>query len=188
MSTLTEFLLARIAEDEAVAVRATASPWVEGVRRKGEPGRWRGIDCYSVLADRTQFFIEEFETVADTEVAQDAAHIARHDPARVLAECEAKRAIIAFHESWPTLVQTPAKFERDDVNLDNYTYRMSQEIAWLTTREYVARFGIDPPTAPILAALALPYADHPDYQPEWNQSVENAKSQVHPATSSAPPE
>jgi hypothetical protein len=167
MTALTEFLLARIAEDEAVATAATAPPWVEGLTRKGEPGRWRGIDSYSVLADRTRFFIEEVETVAQTEVAQDTAHIARWDPARVLAECEAKRQFIAFHESWPTLVQTPAKFERDDVDLDNYTFRMSQEIAWLTTREYVARFGIDPPTAPMLAALAAVYADHEDYQPEW---------------------
>jgi len=45
--------------------------------------------------------------------------------------------------------------------------RVSKQIAWLTTREYVARFGTDPPTAPILALLALPYADHPDCLPEW---------------------
>jgi hypothetical protein len=143
--TVTEFLLARIAEDEEVA-------------RKTAPvdQRWN----YLLWV--------------------------RFDSARVLAECEAKRKIVEFHESWPTLVQTPAKFERDDGNLDNYVFRMSQEIAWLTTREYVARFGIDPPTAPMLAALVALYADHPDYLPEWNQSVENERSQVQPATSSAP--
>ena len=127
MTALSEFLLARIAEDEEVARN---TPPVDH--------RW------------------------------DYTLWVRFDSTRVMAECEAKRKIIAFHESWPTLVQTPAKFERDDVDLDNYTYRMSQEIAWLTTREYVARFGIDPPTAPMLAALALPYADHPDYLPEWS--------------------
>jgi hypothetical protein len=97
----------------------------------------------------------------------DVLYLGVTHPTRVLAECAAIRKIIAFHESWPTLVQTPVKFERDDNDLDNYTYRMSQEIAWLTTREYVARFGTDPPTAPMLAALALPDADHPDYLPEW---------------------
>jgi Family of unknown function (DUF6221) len=165
MTALSEFLLARIADDEAVALRLCPG-------RSPDNGHW--------IANSF-----EFSGAHDRPTTN---HIVRHDPARVLAECEAKRKIIAFHESWPTLVQTPAKFERDDVDLDNYTYRMSQEIAWLTTREYVARFGIDPPTAPMLAALALPYADHPDYLPEWNQSVENERSQVQPATSSAPPE
>jgi len=152
MSALTEFLLARIAEREAVALAARNCLldrwWVDGPA--AESGKWW------VYATGEKF---TRQAVAD--------HIALNDPTRVLADCEAKRKIIAFHESWPTLVQMPAKIEHDDSDLDNYTYRMSQEIAWLTTREYVARFGIDPPTAPMLAALALPYADHPDYLPEW---------------------
>jgi len=153
VSALTEFLLARIAEREAVALAARNYLrdrwWVDGPA--AESGKWW------VYATGEKF---TRQAVAD--------HIALNDPTRVLAECEAQRRIIAFHESWPILVQTPAKFEPiKDGDFDNYTYRMSQEIAWLTTREYVARFGIDPPTAPMIAALIAIYADHPDCLSEW---------------------
>jgi hypothetical protein len=128
--TLTEFLLARIAEDEA----EVANPdWAPSFLHSD---RWMG-------------------------------HAATWSKGRTLAECEAKRRIVALHESWPVLVQKPAKIERDDGNLDSYVMRMSQEIAWATTREYVARFGVDPPTAPMLAILAAVYADHPSFQEAW---------------------
>ena len=67
--TITEFLEARISEDEAVARRVAAGP--------GEPG---GHGMWSVAIGVS---------------GNDAkfAHVAS-DPARVLAECAAKRAII----------------------------------------------------------------------------------------------
>lgn len=34
-------------------------------------------------------------------------------------------------------------------------------------QEYRAKFGDEPPTTPVLRALAPPYADHPDYRDEW---------------------
>ncbi|WP_377274356.1 DUF6221 family protein [Peterkaempfera sp. SMS 1(5)a] len=55
------------------------------------------------------------------------AHIARHDPRRVLAEVDAKRRIIA---------------------------------------EYEANSVDEWPLFPLFC-LALPYASHPDYRPEW---------------------
>jgi hypothetical protein len=64
--TLTEFLLARIAEDEWVA---------EGARRTSG-GEWLPV-----------WLDTPFDARMDD-------HIARHDPARVLAECEAKRRIV----------------------------------------------------------------------------------------------
>jgi hypothetical protein len=82
--TLTDFLLARIAEDEEVARRVGES-WfryfgqvyvIEGAG-EGHPA-WqahRGDDRCQVRTEA------------------DGDHIARHDPARVLAECEAKRRI-----------------------------------------------------------------------------------------------
>jgi hypothetical protein len=87
--TLTEFLLARIAEDE----RAANADW-------------------SNLG---------------------------YDPARVLAECEAKRRILDLHRSGE--VCDPCS-------------------GWL---------GTDPAAdCPTLRLLALPYADHPDYRAaEW---------------------
>ncbi len=71
--TLAEFLLARIAEDEAVA-------------RKGTPGRWKlgGLDPEE-LGDA--WFLR----------SADREHLWRWYPERVLAECEAKRRIVERH-------------------------------------------------------------------------------------------
>lgn len=129
-ATLADFLLARIAEDEEVALAATRGPWSvnspncaeaivsgDGATEVVAGGRWGGEASV-------------FESDGD------AAHIARHDPARVLAECEAKRRIVECHsltqlESGKTILG----------------YRTALEDA--------------------IRALALPYADHPDYRDEW---------------------
>ena len=96
-------------------------------------------------------------------------HLARWSPTRVLAECEAKRRIVTLHQDWPVLVETEPTFEPGlrDADLGTLTVSVQKRIAWLTEREYVARFGMEPPTTPILLALALPYAEHPDYLDEW---------------------
>jgi hypothetical protein len=60
------------------------------------------------------------------------------DPSRLVAECEAKRRIAA------ELADAVSNYE---VNLGP-----EGEVTRLTF---------------VLRALALPYADHPDYQPEW---------------------
>ena len=98
--TLTEFLEARFAEDEAIAWAAVH--WNEGVTD------W-----------------------ADNE-EDDWKHIARWDPARVLAECEAKRRIV-----------------------QNVCVLMAHRDMYAQDKKY------------LLCLLALPYADHPDYLPEW---------------------
>ncbi|MFG3709516.1 DUF6221 family protein [Micromonospora sp. NPDC047730] len=67
----------------------------------------------------------------------DGEHIARHDPARVLAEVDAKRRIIAEYE--------------------RYAAERRRAMGGWDTREL----------SPILAALALPYADRPGYRVEW---------------------
>jgi hypothetical protein len=87
--------------------------------------------------------------------------------ARVLAECAAKRAIIKQHEDWPVLVERSPTggLEADDIQ--SMTFRMVKEIAWLTEREYVKRFGAEPPTTPMIKALAAVYASHADYRQEW---------------------
>lgn len=97
MSGLVEFILARIAEDEAVA-------------RAASPGGWTYGDVTSVaggtLYDETRtianIVYEQPEDHDGTvvrhlltpEADANGRHIARHDPARVLAECEAKRRIV----------------------------------------------------------------------------------------------
>jgi hypothetical protein len=81
--------------------------------------------------------------------APQAEHVARHDPARILAECAAKRGIVlACRESRP-------------------------DLGFLGTRPHgMADFPLAPRdqhqlAALTLALLALPYSAHHDYRPEW---------------------
>ncbi|MEU1240060.1 DUF6221 family protein [Micromonospora parva] len=70
-------------------------------------------------------------------------HIARQDPARVLAEVDAKRRILDLFE-----------YEQADVSLP-----------WGPPTTVP---GTRPATAsPVLRLLALPYADRPGYRDEW---------------------
>ncbi|MEU9495397.1 DUF6221 family protein [Streptomyces sp. NPDC048215] len=66
------------------------------------------------------------------------AHMARHDPARVLAEVEAKRRIIYLAIQIPALTAKHNPFQND-------------ADGWAET----------------LKQLALPYASHPDYDEGW---------------------
>ena len=120
--TLTEFLLARIAEDEAVAERG---------------GFHNGKGTF----------------------ANDNYGCLLVQPSRVLAECEAKRAIIALHEievekvSLAPFDQTtgepvPPEF---DVTCNLCGWVSDNPISGCDTQR----------------ALALPYADHEDYRDEW---------------------
>jgi hypothetical protein len=68
------------------------------------------------------------------------AHIARHDPARVLREVAAKRAILARYEERPA-------------NLGDSLQQGQECMGLLYAME----------------ALAAVYSDHPDYDPEWSQ-------------------
>jgi hypothetical protein len=110
---LTDFLLARIAEDEAVAQH-----WPHDL-----PGR----------------------TAGGPVVGPDG-HLIRAGRARVLAESEAKRAVVAIHEEVAGMVRegdlTDPELARD------------------------ARSTLLGVSAS-LVALARPYADHPDFDPVW---------------------
>lgn len=76
-TTLTAFLLARVDEDDAAARTATPGPWRTFPDAEG--GVW-AKDGFGMAA---------------TGCGQgNADHIVRHDPARVVAECEAKRQIV----------------------------------------------------------------------------------------------
>lgn len=108
--------------------------------------------------------------IADDEAAARRVHFgyrAEGVLAHELAECEAKRRIIALHESWPVLVEGPDEISVGHGLDGNMTARMTHKVAWLTTAAYRAAFGDEPPTSPVLAALATVYADHPHYDPEW---------------------
>jgi hypothetical protein len=112
VTALTEFLLARIAEDEAGAREAQAlaniytDPQWHWLVAHNDGSRWQQTS---------------------------------HDPARVLAECEAKRRIVQ-------------------------TMQTAEDQAW---QDGEARPVIEYIAARTLRTLALPYADHPNYREEW---------------------
>jgi len=119
--TITEFLLARIAEDEDRAKRAGfgyGSVWQVEVDS--------AEDWATVHADGRRDMVG----CEDGDVSD---HIARHDPARVLAECESKRRIV---------------------------------VRLQMSRMLPVQIG-DHAAEAILRALALPHADHPDYDEAW---------------------
>jgi hypothetical protein len=83
MTDLVEFLRARLDEDEAVARAAAPPPWnafIGSVTSGAPPNDEEFCDL-----------IPPGESKGDD---ASAAHIARHDPARVLREVEAKRQIV----------------------------------------------------------------------------------------------
>lgn len=127
--TLTEFLLARLADDEA-ALSAVAQPcntwWVDGPARTS--GKWWIYDAGA-----------KFERRADAEF------VARHGPARIEAECAAKRRIV---ES-----ETERQREQWKRRADEHR---------LTFGEWQALWP-----SGILRDLAAVYADHPDYDQAW---------------------
>lgn len=174
--SIVEFLRARLDEDEAAAraadVKQGDPEWYATHHIAGHTARSRRDNRpIARVEDLAGDDDEDVTGILDGQAASE--HIARHDPARVLREVEAKRRILEQHDAWPVLVEGPPELEQhsDHSDLQGITFRMSQQMAWLTTREYVARFGFEAPTTPILRALASVYADHPDYDKAWDTPV-----------------
>jgi hypothetical protein len=120
VASIAEFLEARLAEDEALAVAASVSLHGERHTKKWD------YASYVLSSER------------DATEAQDK-FIAEWWPARVLAECAAKRDLIKLAAQAGTL---------DDL-------QANQDI------------GFDDIEQSMLEALAAVYADHPDYRQEW---------------------
>lgn len=140
--TLTEFLLARIAEDEAAA--RSGQHW-----RYRQYGQRMGGEVYHGSALIAEDWV-------GTGFYGWSEHIARHDPARVLAACDAKRAIVeAALGAWSAdyVEQRLADNQGPSVLVDDETGEQLVVSEWTPAR--------------ILRALATPYAQHPDYRAEW---------------------
>lgn len=149
--TLTEFLLARIAEDEDVARGAS--------EHRTNTSSYNISDMYlrhgQVAGMTWRATYDEVYAWGDDERGKIAAvgnfgttltkHIARHDPSRVLAECEAKRQIIHQHGAGEGH-ECPDGF-MNSAETDPHT-------GWEN----------DCRTLKFLAAV---YADHPDFREEW---------------------
>jgi hypothetical protein len=154
-ATLTTFLLARLDEDEEAAkacAQAFPSPWevsdrgwrvriyaadVPDVGDHAEPGDMRSPCVIDVEPDRHHRELNEGGWLSDR-----VDHIARHDPARVLAEVEAKRRIVAEHPDYGGYGESCATCAESDVDLAPYP-------------------------CPTLRALASVYRDHPGFREEW---------------------
>lgn len=145
--TLTEFLTARIDEDER---RLDAPAFMEADSVRG-PGWGDRGDC--PICDKYQFEGTESATEDAWYEHVDQAH----QRTRVLAECEAKRRIVEHHQYgmgrrlvWPGVSEEAyevcsACYERSDDG-----YASNAKAPCMTLR-----------------LLALPFADHPDFDEAW---------------------
>ena len=139
--TLTDFLLARIAEDEAVARGSGVVAWLTYRHPDGS------MDHTEVAAAAVE--VPDAWVSAGREAEGFASAKVIYDERRVLAECESKRAIVALHAAYPT----------------------PQEMTYGTIIACSTCGSVDdsPVEWPCdtLRLLAQPYADHPDFDPAW---------------------
>ncbi|MFF3158491.1 DUF6221 family protein [Streptomyces sp. NPDC057910] len=146
MDDLVQFLRDRLDEDETVAhLAAEPESWMELNRQPRADWHvqlWADPDVAAVIADPESSAYPVAATpdgMDERDAEARATHIARHDPARVLADVEAKRELLGRYEALESgvLVMTGAESILSE-------YRRV-----------------------VLPSLALPYADHPDYREEW---------------------
>ncbi|MFD9174677.1 DUF6221 family protein [Streptomyces diastaticus] len=145
---LIAFLRARLDEDEARARALPPGPWTW---RKGEaattsPGdALVGVDGQPVLSASDPDEYMAWITRADG----FDAYLQQMQPARVLAEVEAKRRVVGECAYWNERMEAeavnPPKFPQPGLDLGLLLDAMN----------------------PILRHLAAPYADHPDYRDAW---------------------
>lgn len=146
MTSIVEFLRARLDEDEAVA-RGAIVPAHVGYKPHPELSEWvyQGDEVeYAQTPEMLGHkYPENYYVTMDSEGLTPAVgdevgpHIARHDPARVLREVEAKRALL---DECVDVINLPGGWEYDD----------TPNLAWFALR-----------------GLAAAYSDHPDYREEW---------------------
>jgi hypothetical protein len=127
--TLADWLLAQIAEDEAVARAANAS--------------LSDLDCWAAVGSDA-IAIRKYEV---------GAHIARHDPARVLAECASKRRIVELHPHTERVIA-------EGYIGANAGFGCEVCHDWDGVTEGLGNCDT-------LRALAQPYADRPGWQEGW---------------------
>ena len=152
MSDIVEFLRARLDEDEAAARAASPGGWTyNGVDSVSggmfyDETRTIGTVYYEQPDDHDGRIVRHLLT---DEADANGAHIARHDPARVLREVEAKRAIL---DALADAEQAVSGY--DNGNPDN-------------PPSYWQEWGNRHALALTVEHLAAVYADHPDYRQEW---------------------
>jgi hypothetical protein len=100
-------------------------------RASGTPSKWVDAPGVGIIVETRHF--------------EDAVHIARHDPARVLREVTAKRAVLAWYED---SLDASATFKE---KLGTGTHMATAAESYLN----------------VIRGHAAAWSDHPDYQREW---------------------
>jgi len=143
---IVEFLTARLDDDEAVAKAAGVGP----------RDKWRTIEWYDGQFENGLTVSVDVHGVAGAPVTSrgnllraDGEHIARHDPARVLAEVAAKRRIMERH------------FADQDGSCVGCGFNSVEE-----------RSVEDINACPELRDMASVYDSHPDHKQEWKPIAE----------------
>lgn len=147
---IAEFLEARWAEAEyhaKVALLRAKPPWSSSeTPESGPPG---AVSLYD--ADDDNFAIIRGSYLAD--------YLKRFDPAAVLADIEAKRAILAEHAIDASRIRT--------YPFDPFTGKPNVVGAEVNCA-VCGWASIDPTSGcRTLRLLAVPFASHPDYDPSW---------------------
>lgn len=124
MTGLVEFLTARLDEDEGIALASAPGPW-----RLGDDGDVIAVDGITVA---------EGFALSGNQLRATVDHIARHDPARVLRQVAAGRALLARYER-------AVRSQNDRPTAHRYRRAL-----------YDA-----------LVDLAQTYSDHDEYDPGW---------------------
>ena len=150
MSTLAQFLKNRIAENEAAA-RAAAD---EASHGDGDGMHWRTSEDGNVYEGQSNSCLAVGPWASD--LREVGLHIARQDPAHVLARCRADTALLEDHCYRHVCEDGMAG---EDPARDAY---------------YRAEYGEDLQSTPcsVLRAMGLAYTDHPDYQQQWAPAPE----------------
>lgn len=148
--TIVEFLRARLDEDEATARVATPGPWLYS--RSEREMTIEGADGHTVA---------ELMVCPDHEGRRlaDGLHITGHDPARVLREVEAKRAIVDEY------VELRDRCAAAWVDYSDWLEGkpVPERGPSVSSHDPAIRDAL----SDLLRLLALPYADHPDYDTAW---------------------
>jgi hypothetical protein len=144
---LVTFVTARLDEDEATAsagARRVGMPW----RAEPQPGTPGGL------------VTDELGLVGSTGGRYAAEHIARHDPARVLREVEAKRARLALYLDAKEALAAALGAAPPDGPAFAHSYVRER----INVNQASGRFAA---LEMSVRLDAMAWCDHPDYDPEW---------------------
>jgi hypothetical protein len=163
VTNLVTWLRVQLDEDERVALAATPGPWRHNPNKCWrKPGTaWFEEAVFAGPPGAEATCVAGTGETDDQQSMADAQHIARHDPARVLQEVEAKRRWLDEllrlpHYAWDGREEYGCP-KATDVEIWRQIFEGDQ----------VCNCGRDEHVDRSLRLLALPYADRPGYLEAW---------------------